>query len=74
MQTITNTAAAKHVAFFAAVSNAQRRAAHSYFDQHIVADDEAGYIVIDEGDYGVLPMTLIDRIEHTVAGGLMDEI
>ena len=72
MQIITNAAAA-HAAYFAAVASAERRALHSYFDQHVVADDEAGYITIDEGDYGALPMTIIDRIVHSVPGGLLDE-
>src|SRR3546814_6169686 len=52
---------ADNAAFFAAIANAERRALHSSFDQHVVADEEAGYITIDEGDYGALPMRLIDR-------------
>src|SRR3546814_1535146 len=58
MQIISTSAAADNAAFFAAIANAERRALHSYFDQHVVADEEAGYITIDEGDYGALP---IDR-------------
>jgi hypothetical protein len=43
MQTITNIAAAdQHAAYFAAVANAERRAMHSYFDQHVVEDDGWG--------------------------------
>ena len=74
MQMNSTSAAADNAAFFAAVASAERRAAHSYFDQHVIADDEAGYITIDEGDYGALPMTLIDRIVHSVAGGMLDEL
>jgi hypothetical protein len=74
MQIISTSAADNHAAFFAAVTNAERRALHSYFDQHVVADDEAGYITIDEGDYGALPTSIIDRIVHSVQGGLLDEI
>lgn len=63
MQTITNIAAAdQHAAYFAAVANAERRAMHSYFDQHVVEDDELGFLAIDEGDYGALgqaPATLL---------------
>ena len=73
MQMISTSAAADNAAFFAAIANAERRALHSYFDQHVVADEEAGYITIDEGDYGALPMTIIDRIVHSVPGGLLDE-
>ncbi|ETI62709.1 hypothetical protein C100_16005 [Sphingobium sp. C100] len=73
MQMISTSAAADNAAFFAAIVNAERRALHSYFDQHVVADEEAGYITIDEGDYGALPMTIIDRIVHSVPGGRLDE-
>lgn len=73
MQMISTIAAADNTAFFMAVKNAERRARGSYFDQHVVADDEAGYITIDEGDYGTLPMVIIDRIVHSVPGGLLDE-
>ena len=69
----STSAAADNTAFFAAIANAERRARHSYFDQHVVADEEAGYITIDEGDYGALPMTIIDRIVHSVPGGRLDE-
>src|SRR3546814_3305394 len=42
MQIISTSAAADNAAFFAAIANAERRALHSYFDQHVVADEEAG--------------------------------
>ena len=61
-------------AFLAALQSAQRRAACSYFDQHVLEDGEDRFIVIDEGDYGVLPQLIIDRIVHTVPGTLIDEI
>ncbi len=73
MQIIT-TAAADNAAYFAAVTNADRRAQHSYFDQHVIQDDELGYFAIDEGDYGALTPTLIDRIVYTAPGGIIDEI
>jgi hypothetical protein len=72
MQIITN-AAADNAAYFAAVACAERRALASYFDQHVVADDEMGFLAIDEGDYGALSLTMIDRIVYTAAGGLIDE-
>ena len=31
------------------------------------------YVAIDEGDYDALPMTLIDRVVHTVPGRMSDE-
>jgi hypothetical protein len=73
MQIISNNAAADHAAFFAAVACAQRRALHSYFDQHVIEDAELGYITVDEGDYGALSQPMIDRIVHSVPGGLLDE-
>lgn len=73
MHTITNAAAKDHAAYCAAVASAQRRALHSYYDQHIIKDEAGTYLAIDEGDYGALTMALIDRIVHTVAGGLLDE-
>ena len=73
MQTITNTAAADNAAYFAAVASAERRALHSYFDQHVIEDAELGYLAIDEGDYDNLTPTLIDRIVYTAPGGILDE-
>ncbi len=73
MQMISTIATTDNTAFFTAITNAERRARSSYFDQHVIADDEVGYITIDEGDYGALPMALIDRIVHSVPGGLLDE-
>jgi hypothetical protein len=72
MQIITNAAAA-HAAYFAAVASAERRALHSYFDQHVVEDADLGYLAIDEGDYGALSQTMIDRIVYTAPGGILDE-
>ncbi len=70
---ISTNAAANNAAFFAAVATAERRALHSYFDQHVIEDPENGYITIDEGDYDALPMTIIDRVVHSVPGGMSDE-
>ena len=66
-------AIADTAAYLAACACAERRAMHSYFDQHVLEDDEAGYIAIDEGDYNALPMRLIDRIVHTVPGAMNDD-
>jgi hypothetical protein len=73
MQIISNIAAADNSAYFAAVASAERRALHSYFDQHVIADDELGYLTLDEGDYGALSPALIDRIVYTAAAGRLDE-
>lgn len=63
-----------HSAFLGALRNAERRAATSYFDQHVLDDGEQGYVAIDKGYYSTLPETLIERIVHTVPGRLVDEI
>ncbi len=59
--------------YFEALATAERRALHSYFDQHIVDDRELGYFALDEGDYNALPAHLAARVVHTVHGALLDE-
>ncbi len=49
-------------AYDAAFRMASIRAQHSFFDQHIIEDAEAGYLAIDEGDYNGLTQEVIDRI------------
>jgi hypothetical protein len=60
-------------AYVAALDQAHARAFHSYFTQYILADEEAGYIAVDDGDYGALPRHLMDRVIDMVPGGLDDE-
>lgn len=60
-------------AYLATLADAERRARHSIFDQHVIEDADRGYITIDEGDYPTLPGHIIERIVHTVAGKLSDE-
>ena len=64
---------ADQAAFVAALDQAQARSFHSYFTQYILSDDEAGYIAVDEGDYGALPKALLERVIDTVPGRLSDE-
>ena len=59
--------------YFEALAVAERRALHSYFDQHIVEDDDLGYFALDDGDYNALPAHLTNRVVHTVRGGMLDE-
>ena len=59
--------------YFEAVERAERRSLHSFFDQHVIEDDDQGYIAVDEGDYNALPWELASRVVHTVHGGLLDE-
>ncbi|MBW3167496.1 hypothetical protein [Qipengyuania flava] len=42
--------------YFEALATAERRALHSFFDQHVVEDDDLGYFALDEGDYNALPI------------------
>ena len=58
--------------YLAAVASAERRALHSYFDQHVI-EDEGRYFSIDEGDYNALPMRLIDKVVYTAHGAMSDE-
>ncbi|MEZ5736652.1 MAG: hypothetical protein R3E09_12810 [Novosphingobium sp.] len=71
--TISNDYNAEQEALRAALDTANARAFHSYFTQYILADDEAGYIAIDEGDYGALPAHLIARVIDTVPSRFSDE-
>ena len=64
---------ADQAAFVAALDQAHARSFHSYFTQYVLTDDEAGYIAVDEGDYGALPKAMLDRVIDTVAGRLSDE-
>lgn len=59
--------------FHTCLLNAQLRSKVSYFDQHIIAEAGGDHVVIDEGDYAQLPMSLIDRIVYTVASQLSDD-
>ena len=59
--------------YFEALAIAERRAVHSFFDQHVVEDDDLGYFALDEGDYNALPAHLAARVVHTVHGGMLDE-
>ena len=58
--------------YFEALETAEKRALHSFFDQHVIEDDELGYFALDEGDYNILPAHLAARVVHTVHGGTRD--
>ena len=64
---------ADQAAFVAALDQAHARSFHSYYTQYVLTDDEAGYIAVDEGDYGALPKAMLDRVIDTVRGRLSDE-
>ncbi|MDT7533055.1 hypothetical protein OVY48_06340 [Sphingobium sp. SA2] len=74
MQTTSTVAGTDTAAYLAAVACAERRALHSFFDQHVIEDEDIGYFTIDEADYGALPTTLIDRIVYTTPGRMDDEL
>lgn len=61
------------VSYDTAVRTACVRAAHSFFDQHVIEDEDGGFLAIDEGDYNALPQHLIDRIVHSVPGMMADD-
>lgn len=60
-------------AYLAALDRAHARSYHSYFNQYVLTDDEAGFITVDEGDYGALAARLLDRVIETVQSKLCDE-
>ncbi len=60
-------------AFLKAHADAIARARFSYFDQHIIREDDGRYWVADEGDYSPLLPRIYDRIVHTVDARLSDE-
>ena len=60
-------------AYLVALDRAHARSYHSYFNQFVLTDDEAGFIAVDEGDYGALAPRLYDRIVETVPSKLCDE-
>lgn len=64
---------ADHRAYLEAVTRAQVRAAHSYFDQHVIREEDGSYWVADEGSYEPLMEGLVDRIVHSVPAGMFDE-
>jgi hypothetical protein len=64
---------ADQAAFVAALDRAHARSFHSYFTQYVLTDDDAGYIAVDEGDYGALPRAMMDRVVDTVPTKLTDE-
>ena len=59
--------------YFEALAVAERRAQHSFFDQHVVEDEDLGYFALDEGDYNALPAHLAIRVVHMVHGAMLDE-
>ena len=64
---------ASTIAFEEALKRAQQRAAHSYFDQHVIEETDGNYTTFDEGDYNALPAWMIDKIAYTVPGQMADE-
>ena len=61
------------MAFNEAVRRAEQRSYHSYFDTHVVEEADGSYSTLDEGDYGSLPMQVIDQITYTAQGRMADE-
>ena len=64
---------ADQAAFVAALDQAHARSFHSYFTQYVLADENAGYVAVDEGDYNALPKAMMDRVIEAVPSKLSDE-
>lgn len=61
------------ISYDVALHAACARAQHSFFDSHVIENDDGSFSAIDEGDYNALPQHLIDRIVHTVPGMMADD-
>ncbi len=61
------------ISYDAAARAATIRAQHSFFDSHVIENDDGSFSAIDEGDYNALPQDLIDRIVHSVPGMMADD-
>ena len=61
------------ISYDAAVRAATIRAQHSFFDSHVIENDDGSFSAIGEGDYNALPQDLIDRIVHSVPGMMADD-
>ena len=73
MATLLEASITGEMAFNEAVRRAEQRSYHSYFDTHVVGETDGSYATIDEGDYGALPMQVIDRIYYTAQGRMGDD-
>ena len=61
------------ISYDAALRAATIRAQHSFFDSHVIENDDGSFSTLDEGDYNALPQDLIDRIVHSVPGMMADD-
>lgn len=73
MATLLEASITGEMAYNEAVRRAEQRSYHSFFDTHVVEEADGSFNTLDEGDYGVLPMQVIDRIYYTAQGRLADE-
>ena len=73
MASILEASITPEMAFNEAVRRAEQRSYHTYFDTHVVEEADGSYTTLDEGDYGCLPMQVIDRITYTAQGRMADE-
>lgn len=64
---------ARGITLDARILEAERRSYHSYFAIHVVENDEGSYSLIEEGDYGTLPLHIIDSIVYTADPKMSDE-
>lgn len=55
------------------IMQVERRSYHSFYDVHVIENEDGTYSTYEEGDYDALPMSIIDRIVYSVAGKMSDE-
>lgn len=77
LQTISTQASkaniARNIMLNEKIDTAEKRSLHSFFDTHVIENEDGTYSVIEEGDYGALPMSIIDRIVYTADPKMSDE-
>ena len=64
---------ARGITLDAKILEAERRSFHSFFDIHVIENDEGSYSLLEEGDYGTLPLHIIDSIVYTADAKMSDE-
>ncbi len=73
MASILEASITQEMAFNEAVRRAEQRSYHTYFGTHVVEEEDGSYTTLDEGDYGSLPMQILDRISYTAQGRMAEE-
>lgn len=61
------------IAFHEAVNRAEMRSYHTYFNTHVVEENDGSFQVIQDTSYDTIPMHIIDRITYTAQGRMAED-